>query len=56
MYLIGIWKSSQTDLQRLISKFVEDLEVGQKKGGTNSLNALISKIKKTVLSGINLHL
>ena len=55
MKLLGIWKSSQTDLQRLVSNFLEKLEDGQKKGGANSLNALIAKIKETVPTGINFH-
>ena len=53
MKLLGIWKSSQTDQQRLVSNFLEKLEDGQNKGGANSLNALITKIKETVPTGMN---
>ena len=53
MRLLGIWKSSQTDQQRLVSNFLEKLEDGQKKGGANSLNALITKIKENVPTGMN---
>jgi len=48
MNLLRIWKALQTDLQRPVSNFLANLEDGQRKGGTNSLNALIALIKETV--------
>jgi len=51
MNLLRIWKALQTDLQRPVSNFLANLEDGQRKGGTNSLNALIALIKETVPRG-----
>jgi len=43
--LLGIWSSTKTDDDNLVSVFIETLENGQKKSGVNNLNSLISQLK-----------
>ena len=49
--LVNMWKSSQTDLDHLVSNFTVTLQNGQEKYGGKKLNALISRLWQILPEG-----